>query len=392
MTNSHSCRACGAPGVIEIPPPHPSRSMVSDGRVIAAPLARVSCPACGYGARLETVSEADRDVLYDGNYGLGLQDAVADEQRASAYADHILAAIAHHGSDAASLQSIVEFGCGTGALLDAIITRAPTRQALGIEPAAQLAAVAQARLQDRAVVFEGYAETVLPQSSNASLCYSVNVIEHALDPTQFFAAGCKAISEDGFVVTICPDGESAGSELLFFDHISSFSLESLCQFAGRAGLHLRESKPLGGAQSGFRLSVFSPQSAKAQSPSLPFDLTAARAAYHRGWRELGEHAAKMPADHGHAIFGTGEFCDLLHAYAPEFVDNAAFYVVDRPVGEMKFGRTAMSTADFLRDYRGTPLLAAVHARSWKQLRARFAGTSVELKHPFEYCSLRTELQ
>ncbi len=392
MTGAHKCRACGASGVIAIPPPHPSRSMVSDGRVIAAPLLRVSCPSCGYGTRLETVSASDRDVLYDGNYGLGLQDTIADEQRASAYADHILAAAAQHRTDAAPLGSIVEFGCGTGALLDAITARAATTQVLGIEPAAKLAAAAQARLQSRASVLEGYAETVLPQGRNAGLCYSVNVVEHALDPAEFFASSRKAISEDGLVVTICPDGEKVGSELLFFDHISSFSLASLCQFAGRAGLHLRESSALEGAQSGFRLSVFSPKAGKVHSASNPSDLTAARAAYHLGWRELGDHAAKMSPDHGHAIFGTGEFCDLLHTYAPEFVANAISYVVDRPVGEMKFGRMIMSTADFLRDYRGTPLFAAVHARSWKQLRSRFAGTSVELKHPFEFCSLRTELQ
>ncbi len=382
------CAACGSSDVSEIPAPHPARSMVSDGRVVHAPLLRVSCRNCGYGARRDALTEGDRDVLYDGDYGLGLQDTDADEQRAAAYGAHVLACVSRHRPHA-PLESVVEFGCGTGALLNVIASNAS--RALGIEPAAQLAAAAKARLAGRASVLEGYAECVLPEGSNADVCYSVNVVEHALDPAEFFAASRRAISADGLVITLCPDGESPGSELLFYDHISSFSLASLCTFAERAGLHLLESKALDGAQTGFRLSAFSPGASDETRQPLR-DLTEARAVYLQGWRDLAVHASAVQQKGGLAIFGVGEFCDLLHAYAPEFLESAVAYVVDRPLGGIKFGRTIMSTDDFLRDYRETPLLAAVHARSWRQLRSRFAGTSVQLQHPFEFCSLRTELQ
>lgn len=387
------CPSCGSEELSLLPAPHPSRAMASDGRVIHHPLLRASCNSCGYGFRTTMVPADEPDSLYDQSYGLSLQDVAADEQRAKAYAALIAKAVSRHLGARPRPIRLVEFGSGTGALLAALGEHFAVGKWLGIEPAEQLVAAARERVGPAIAIAKGYAETVPIAPHAFDVCVSVNVIEHSMNPLRFLAACKNAVAPGGVVVVVCPDGNLAGTELLFSDHVSDFSLDALSGFAGRAGLRPIESYPLEGAQSGFRLSVFEAQDATEQAGSIGQwqSLVASRHRYLAGWRELGEVSARMPDGRPFVVFGVGEFYDLLRAYAPDLIALAKGLVVDSPTAASKDGRPVMSTAAFLEGKEVAGVLAAVNPMSWAALRGRFTDLGVSVWHPFELCSLRTEL-
>lgn len=367
--------------------------MASDGRVMPYPLVRASCDCCGYGFRVRALSAADRDSLYDGDYGLGLRDVDADERRAASYATQIAGLVSRHSKPGADPWAVVEFGAGTAALLTALTSRLPIGEALGIEPAEQLVAAAQARAPAGVTIRRGYAETALETQNAFDLCISVNVIEHASDPADFLVACRKAVRSDGLVVVICPDGELAGVELLFADHVSSFSLVALSGFAQRAGLSLIDSYPLDEDQFGFRISLFrvAPLSASSFAPGRKRQLTTARKRYLLGWRELARAAPRVHLEQPFLVFGTGEFCDLLEAYVPGLIDRAEAFLLDEPLTGIRSGRPVLSTATFIQAKEDRAVLAAVNPRTWGIVRTRFTWLGIDVRHPFEFCSLRTEL-
>ena len=76
----------------------------------------------------------------------------------------------------------------------------------------------------------------LPGDVSADLVIAVNVIEHTIDPIAFLTALRAALQPDGLLVIVCPDGGRPGLDLLFVDHVFSFSREHLGTLLSRAGL------------------------------------------------------------------------------------------------------------------------------------------------------------
>lgn len=323
-----TCPLCHTSDVISLAYPHPTQSMSSEGRVTLQPLAKSSCNACGYGFHSQPISEQDRDIFYDETYDLGLRDIDADWRRAQDYSRHIEEFLARYAGSPRQGMSIVEFGCGTGALLSCMTERWKAARSLGIEPAARLAQVASARVGRNIEVRQGFAESGRSAGESYDLCVSVNVVEHALDPVSFLVACAESITDDGMVVTICPDGDRPDSELLFRDHISSFSATAFALAAAQAGLRLIASAPLQSQQSGFKIFLLKLD----RSHVVGRDLSAGQLSYLRndylnGWRELEQATLSGLAGKEFAIFGMGEYADLLRAYCPGITDSARF--IDR---------------------------------------------------------------
>lgn len=365
--------------------------MSSEGRVIRRPLEKTSCNACGYAFHSQPISPHDRDIFYDETYDLGLRDAGADRRRAQDYARHIEAFLARHADGPRPGLSIVEFGCGTGALLDCMMERWKAARLLGVEPAARLAQVARARVGRNIEVRQGFAESGRTAGESFDLCVSVNVVEHALDPVSFLAACAASVTDDGAIVTICPDGDHPDSELLFRDHISSFSATAFALVAAQAGLRLIASAPLEGQQSGFRIFLLrSDRNPVVERDRSRGQLSHLREGYLKGWRELEQATLSSLGDREFAIFGTGEYADLLHAYCPGVTDRAHFYVVDTPGQRERDGREVIATDEFLS--RGRMIaLAAIHPRNWSTFRRRFEAAADRIVHPYQFCSLRSQL-
>lgn len=365
--------------------------MVSEGRVFHRPLEKSSCRACGYGFHNEPISPADRDTFYDETYDLGLRDAEADRRRARDYARHIETFLSRNTVYPRSGMSIVEFGCGTGALLNCMTERWMAARSLGIEPAARLVQVAEARVGRNVAIQQGFAESKRAVAGSYDLCVSVNVIEHALDPVDFLSACAASVAEDGVIVTICPDGDRPNSELLFRDHVSSFSTTAFALVAARAGLRLVASTSLEGQQSGFNIFLLKPEKGAVANPDRSeTQLSLQRENYLKGWQELEPAVLSAMGEREVAIFGIGEYADLLHAYCPGIADRARFYVADDPILSERDGREVIATSAFM-EQRQVTALAAVHPRNWSMLKRRFEAVADRFVHPYQFCSLRSQL-
>jgi SAM-dependent methyltransferase len=375
------CPACGSHSCLDLPLPHSGRAMVSDGRVIVRALRKSSCLACGYGFHVEALTADELRGLYDDSYDLGLRDRHAERARADAYASQIFSLLS-----GGSFGSVLEFGCGAGSLLSVLTERWQGVQATGVEPSAQLAAAALREAPANVQIVQGFAEDFATDAgSHFDLCLSVNVAEHALSPETFLCACGQTIHPGGTILLICPDGEEPGSELLFYDHISSFTRDALAAFARRAGLDLVRSDALAGTLSGFRAHRLLASEQTDARPAGQEALAARRASLMLAWQGCERAVERMTSGQDYAIFGTGEYADLLAAYCPSVVERAACFVVDSPTGSTCHGRPVMATADYLGGHR-IALLAAVHERSWEKIYSRFSVLGIKVEHPLVLAS------
>ena len=173
----------------------------------------------------------------------------------------------------------------------------------------------------------------LPKGATSDLVVSVNVIEHTADPAAFVQGLRSAMTADGRLVLVCPDGGRPGLELLFADHVFSFTVHHLKALLAREGLQVvtRSTAPpaLGdfqmvvaqqGSVAAFSEAMPSTTPSTTSSTMLPPGTTgpptdAGRSEYLQRWRALDrqlEARVVAPA----VCFGAGEAAGLLRAYAP----------------------------------------------------------------------------
>jgi len=335
---------------------------------------------------VKSLTEQDVKEIYSGDYSIGLRDTSAEVARSLEYDRQIRDFLTLEMAGDANFSKVVEFGCGSGSLLNRLTTNLDAQIGIGVEPSAKVAAYAQSIAGERVTIQLGYAEQFSDTAQRETLCVSVNVIEHARDPMAFLQACARTIDETGRILVVCPDGEAVGSELLFYDHVSSFTAKSLSTIAAKAGLTMIANAPLIGTLSGFRIYLLQHGVERITKPVCKFiSLADQRGHYLRTWSNIAGAVDKMLAGQKYAVFGVGEYCDLLHAYSPTLIEHAMFFVTDRPMASGLFKLSVISTEEFLKS---TPisLIAAVNERSWGVIHERFRLTAVPIIHPFEVAS------
>jgi len=319
--------------------------------------------------------------LYDESYDLGLRDRKAAQERAENYALQLDGYLPRAGGG-----KLVELGCGAGNLLNLLAGRLDCELAVGVEPSERLASAASGVGLSNVQIYHAFAEDYAEGAEACfDLCLSVNVAEHALDPAAFLAVCRKLISPEGIVIVVCPDGEQPGSELLFYDHISSFTRRSLAVFAQKSGLALVDSRPLTGPLSGFRVHVLRIGQSRHDRDGDYLGLAAARANYLARWQGCEREVQEVVTSRGYAIFGVGEFTNLVGAYCPSIVDAAVYFVADDPALKEVHGKEVVSSDQYLSS-PDVDLLAAVNERSWAPVLARFSSLGVNVAHPFDLAS------
>ncbi len=382
---NHICPACGSADCRALPVPHPTRSMISDGVVTGKPLKRSSCTNCGHGFHFESLSERDVREIYGDNYSIGLRDTAAEVERSLEYDRQVRGFLADLVSET-HFTKIIEFGCGSGTLLNHLTTNLEVEFGIGVEPSAKVAAYASSIAGERVFIQQGFAEQFADTAQRDTLCLSVNVIEHASNPLAFLQACARTIDETGRVLIVCPDGEAAGSELLFYDHISSFTSRSLATIAARARLTAIADAPLTGVLKGFRIYLFRLMTTVVRSNCGDFQsLADQRIDYLRTWSKIAGAVDQTLVGQKYGVFGAGEYCDLLHAYTPALIEGAMFLVADRPLEKQLYDKLVISTEEFLKS-APISLIAAVHERNWRVIHDRFKLASVPIIHPFEVVS------
>ncbi len=328
-------------------------SMLSDGRVLHEPLRRRSCLSCGVGFAWPQPEAQTVTAWFEDGYALPERAPASDARRAAAYAEWI--GPVAPGPPA----TVLDAGCGSGALLAALAARWPDARLTGFDPAVAQdgTGLAGARL------LRGGEGRVAGEAFD--LVVSVNAIEHTPDPRRFLASLAAAVAQGGMLVLVCPDGECVGAELLIADHLHSFSRDALLHLARSVGLEATQHDRRNGFQ---RLALS--RGAAAELGSGTLDATALageRAELLQSWVEFDARlSADLPASL--PAFGAGEAAALLRAYAPDAWARTSLLMLDDPGDAWPLGRPVVAYRP--AETPGAPILLAVSAASEPALARR----------------------
>ncbi len=360
------CPICGG-GCIPLPEPGP-RCMISDGRCVARPLAKMSCTACGCVSHIVPPTEGGVRGTYGDLYTLSRVHDAASLRRGAAYADLILGATAVPAN-----AGILDVGCGNGAMLFGFADRRPAARLAGLEAAGILASAA--RRDGRITISEGFAEDLPRPDQPFGLVCAVNVIEHCFDPRAFLEALARQVDRGGTVAIVCPRADRPNLELLFHDHVYTLSPTAMASLGSSAGLTLTDTRMAPSELGDFQLCILqSGESVGAQPlPGLdPVTLAWARHDYLQTWSRLdGSLLEAMGRRHPVSCFGASEAAALLCTYAPKVWARVGVLVVDEPDAAWNLGRPVRRYRPY-RDGDPRHMLVAVHPTRQESVGERLA--------------------
>jgi SAM-dependent methyltransferase len=352
------CPLCGGNSAA-LPLPHASQSMLSDGRVIARVLAKLSCMACGAAFHGSDTSDADIREIYRSGYSLAGTAPKSDAVRARAYCRWIQ-------SECSTPGSILEVGCGSGALLKHMLAAWPAASGCGIDPALPEAVRSDGRLR----LQRGFVEDIPPDWQGFDMIVAVNVMEHVANPGAFLATLQSRLAPNGNIVIVCPAAEPPNVELLFFDHLYSFTPSALRAASKPTSLVARKQTSAPREIGDFQMLVFNGADEASGGPLQPDrplqDLYARRQCYLKRWRELdgtllerSKPAARLVA------FGAGQTAALLRAYAPRTWARVDLVVLDDMDEAWTLGPPIASYRDAVQNLAGAAVLIAAspHAQT-----------------------------
>jgi len=279
--------------------------MASDWRVIEKPLAWTACDTCGLASR--PASAILDESFYRSGYTLYAHPpgGAVERARQDEYARWIVQATGRRP------KRVLDVGCGNGSLLRALRASWPDVELLGCDPSRE--AIAEGYGGDLKL-WTGTAANI-PSDVRADLVMAVNVIEHTTDPMAFLHALRAVLEPDGLLVIVCPDGSRPGLDLLFADHVFSFTSEHIGILMSRAGVLRVGASQAPRSLGAFQMSIGRRRDATRARPVHAPPRTHELARYLERWRQLDaqlQTRLTAPA----VCFGAGEAAGLLRAYAP----------------------------------------------------------------------------
>ncbi len=364
------CPACGEQEFVELPRPHPTQAMISDGRIYERPLAKVCCPSCGLIRHNPPLSEEDIRSFYDEKYDLAVETSAFDVARGEGYAELIESL-----SDKRELGAVLEVGCGAGHILLSLSEKWPDTHFLGLEAAARLAE-APNNASDRVKIQHGFAEDLGEPGTGYDLIYSINVIEHTHDPVRFLAALRRQLAKNGQIIIVCPSHTPVNLEIVFLDHIHSLSAAAFENFAGQAGLGVAHHVASLPGRVDFQAFILRPEAECVGKMNLPIavdgNVSDQFANYLNGWAKL--DAALLSRTNSSSrthVFGAGEVAALVRAYATSIWQRVDCLLVDDPAGARSLGRPVKSLASTNLDDQDT-VIVATHPRSQPKIASKLS--------------------
>ena len=334
------CPVCGAHGV---PLPKLPRSLLSDGRTLDQPLRKASCLDCG-AAYVDP--RPDNDTVrgwYENGYSLATFAVCGAADRATRYAAWLATLL-----DFADVRDVLEIGAGGGALLAALRASWPHLVVTGLDPAA-----------DGQTVLRGVAADAR-LSGQFDLVLSVNVIEHAFDPGEFFEDAMAAMRPNGLQVLICPGAEPVNDELVFADHLTTFTERAIGRLAARVGLAVRSVVRAPAPLGAFVAYVLSRSGPTSVVEPISADGHVARAVYLEGWRALDDVLCARLPEGGCVAFGAGQAAAAVRAYAPSAWARIEALMLDDPTEAWPLNKPVARISGPVQI--GTPLLILINAR------------------------------
>lgn len=312
------CPVCRASTWDPLPDPHDARSMLSDLRVVNAPLDKWVCGGCALVRRRTPVTPN----LFAGGYELYAHSpgAPRETERQAAYASWIAA------SCPSPPRAVLDVGCGNGSLLLALGKLWPSTALRGVDLSPESTAHA------RNAGVHAVTGTLASSQLTAGLVIAVNVLEHVESPSAFVSGLADAVENDGELVIVCPDGSHPWSQLLIADHLWSFTATHLARVLDLAGIAVT-STSFAPPSIGRFVMVTGRRSARnlriAAERGSRLAITETRN-YLRTWRDLDLMLSARASGGRLACFGIGEAAGLLRAYAPRTWQGVRRCVVDAP--------------------------------------------------------------
>jgi len=370
------CSICRSADTVNLPCPNASRSIISDGSIAPIPLHKSSCPTCGAISHTLGLSQDEVRAFYSKDYDLGLANSSFDQRRGEAYAGLVERLVG-----ARRPLEVLEIGCGGGIVLDTLARSWPWAHLTGLEAAASLTA---RPVGSKVRILNHYLEDFPAPPHSFDLVFAINVVEHAAEPQRFLSRIAALLKPEGIAALVFPSARP-NLELLFLDHVHTFTDRAFAILAARSGLRFVENAELDSAMGDFQYAVLAPADRTPASDrenalvARNFgDLSRQRVAYLAAWQQLDTTLEHRVAGRGPVCaFGAGEAATLLRAYAPNTWDRVSHLLVDEATGARRLGKPVSTIASF-GELSRTCLLLATHPRSQQALAARFNGSCAAL--------------
>lgn len=368
LSKMGACLACGSREYEHLPSPHAHRSMISDGRILNRPLEKIRCSHCGLIRFPEPLGAADVAAIYTSDYQLPTVVGAGEDQRGMAYADLVASVIDRESG----VKRVLDVGCGSGAMLRALAAKRADIRAVGVDPARTEKHTAIGHNID---LYSGNADSALDDKAIFDVVVSINTIEHTADPTGFIKELKARVFPGRPIIIICPASQPANCELLFYDHLWTFTPEAFQLIATQTGMDIRSHHILQAPLAGFQMFVLDD---RGSSPSRLGGIglgggglrgigeSSSAVAYLKAWQSLDRYfnTALDDRDDPVQMFGAGQMAALFRAYAPAAFARVRRLVLDRPNEAWPLG--PIEAYDPKQNAEGWQTLVAVHP-SAKQL-------------------------
>jgi len=331
-----NCVVCSSNDWRSLPVPSPGQSVTTSGIIIAEPLEREQCMACGLLQRKDRRFVGHKPFYEEHYQNYYERPSIErfDRGRYVAMAEWMKSVL----GDDFTPRSILDVGCGAGWSMEATRRIYTTASIAGIEPS-----IANAK-KARSAGFEVHSTRFgngASLSEPYDLIYSNNVLQHVTNLPGYFRDLAANLAAGGFVALILPDATDASNEMLWCDHNYSFRPKDLVALAEPTGLcvHNWQSNPPDNALLHKQIVVLTRADASRVQADvagnlLPSDaLFEQRASYMSNWQKLDGELTRRTAGRKRVFnFGASMWTWLLAAYCPNYWDSVSACLVDAGSG------------------------------------------------------------
>ena len=160
--------------------------------------------------------------------------------------------------------------------------------------------------------------------------YLVNVIEHLPNPYELFKVCHKLLNNNGILCLIAPNGDIASRELVFLDHLYSYTTKSLSSIAAKEKFNLIDTSVVKNFQTE-KFWIFSKE-----IPKINFNKKYQNRLYQKREKiitsttKLKKKIIRHIRNNSELLcFGTGETAHLILNYAPKIFDKINFFILSK---------------------------------------------------------------
>ena len=235
--SGYQCQACGAGFLHELNSFRALPRVTSDANPWPAGGRLFVCFDCGTTQKIADAQwRAEIAHIYE-RYAIYHQSCGAEQPIFSGHADRALprsVLIAEYIESVIPLSeraSMLDFGCGNGSALRTFSQRHPQWRLYG----AELNDTARERLAEIANFVKLYTGELARIDETFDLITLIHSLEHVIGPERVLSDILKMAGAKGHVFVQVPNCTVTPYDLLIADHLTHFSLDSLCLVGSRAG-------------------------------------------------------------------------------------------------------------------------------------------------------------